>query len=207
MKKYLKVIAFGAHPDDVEFSCLGYLMRLHDSGSNICIYIATSGSNGDETSGRHRIQESINTFSCINSQIIAENNPGLDHNNYEIISLKIRNILLDLKPDLILIHSEHDTHQEHRLLREIVLTASRRIPCTVLSYKSVSVTASYVENYFVNVTDQIELKIKFLQNHISQLHHNYMNIEFIKNFHISWFAKMRGISYVESYHLEQEIIE
>ena len=58
MNNFQKVLAIGAHPDDVEFSCYGYLSKLKDKGAEIAVYIASNGCLGDPTSGPHRLKES-----------------------------------------------------------------------------------------------------------------------------------------------------
>jgi LmbE family N-acetylglucosaminyl deacetylase len=206
MKSYDRVLAVGAHPDDVEFSCLGYLMKLEQSGSEITVFIASNGSAGDPTSSELRIAESHSSLDCIKSEILCEHTSGISYSDYERLSVRLRGIILERVPNLVLVHSQHDTHQEHKLIREILMTAARRHPCTILSYKSVSVTSSYEENYFVNISDNIEKKISQVQRHKSQSHHEYMSTALIREFHVSWFAKMRGFDFVESYHLEQELI-
>ena len=205
MMDFKNVLAIGAHPDDIEFSCLGLLYKLHKQGSQVNVFIASNGSSGDPSSSAIRISESRLALSCINPNFIFNNTSGVNHSDFESISNKVRQLLLDIKPDLILVHSQHDTHQEHRFLRDMVITATRRIPCTILSYKSVSVTASYEENFFVDISDEFDLKLESILQHSSQLHHDYMTSDFIKQFHVNWFAKLRGLNYVESYHLEQAI--
>lgn len=206
MNKYKTVLAVGAHPDDVEFSCLGFLMRLKQLGAELTVFIASNGSDGDPTSGAIRLEESGRALACVSPELIVEDTAGIKYADYEKIAVKLRRIILDRSPDLILIHSEHDTHQEHLYIREMLLTATRRIPCTILSYKSVSVTASYRENFFVDVSEEIEAKINCLSAHVSQAHHEYMSPNFIRQFHVSWFARMRGFEFVESYYLEQTMI-
>jgi LmbE family N-acetylglucosaminyl deacetylase len=202
---FKNILAIGAHPDDIEFSCLGYLLKLKSSGANIISYIASMGCKGDPTSGLSRIEESKQALKNVTNDVYYNERSGIELSDYETLSVNIRNIILTNKPDLILIHSQHDTHQEHKYLRDIVITAARRFPCTIFSYKSVSVTASYMENIFVDVTKEIEEKIRYISFHKSQSHHEYMSEEFIREYHVSWFGKMHGMRYVESYYVEQLI--
>jgi len=202
---FKNVLAIGAHPDDIEFSCLGYLLKLKKNGANVKAFVASMGCKGDSTSGLSRIQESRLALENVASDFYFNEESGIELTDYELLSVKIRNIILTYKPDLILIHSQHDTHQEHKILRDIVITAARRYPCSIFSYKSVSVTASYMENVFVDVTNEIDEKIKRIRFHKSQGHHEYMSVDFIREYHISWFGKMHGMRYVESYYVEQLI--
>jgi LmbE family N-acetylglucosaminyl deacetylase len=206
MYNHNRVLAIGAHPDDIEYSCLGYLLKLKGKGSKIFSYIASNGSSGDPTSGEIRIRETKSSLACLECLTFVENKSGISILDYEEYSNKIRAIIIDFKPSLILIHSIHDTHQEHRLLRDITMTAVRRLPCTILSYASVSVTNTFNPNYFVSIDDFMELKIRALQSHSSQSTQHYMNPLMIKQFHQSWQLKMKGYQYAESYCLEQAYI-
>jgi LmbE family N-acetylglucosaminyl deacetylase len=40
------VLAVGAHPDDIEFSCTGLLMKLIERGYEVYYVVATNGENG-----------------------------------------------------------------------------------------------------------------------------------------------------------------
>jgi LmbE family N-acetylglucosaminyl deacetylase len=203
---FKNVLAIGAHPDDVEFSCLGFLMKLKELDANINIFIASLGSKGDQTSGELRISESKAALNLLNPTINIRNKMGIETNDFEEISNELRFLIMNLKPDLILIHSQHDTHQEHKLLREILLSAARRVRCTILSYKSVSVTSSYEENFFVDISDFIDKKIFQLQLHKSQLKHDYFSKSSILSYHANWFGKQRECDFVESYHVEQILL-
>lgn len=205
MLNFRKVLAIGAHPDDIEFSCFGYLSKLKSDGAEIAVYIASNGCIGDPSSGSHRIQESKLALCELAPQFFSRDSSGIGAVDHEPVSKELREIILKFKPDLVLVHSQYDTHQEHVLLRAIAVTALRRVPTTLMSYKSVSVTAEYKENVFIDVSDYIDAKLHALMHHESQSHHPYLQSNAIKNFHINWFAHMRGIELAESYYLEQMV--
>jgi LmbE family N-acetylglucosaminyl deacetylase len=202
-----RILAIGAHPDDVEYSCLGTLLKYDKTNSQICIYVASFGSLGDPTTGEHRKEESISSFKLLNNaQIIFRQSAGLSSENYENISQELRVLILSFKPDLILVHHSSDTHQEHRILHDITLTAARRYRCSILTYKSVSVTSSFVESLYVDVTEFLDDKIMAIQKHLSQSERDYMAENSIKLYHKNWFGYMHGIDSVEVFGIEQIII-
>lgn len=204
--KYKSVLAIGAHPDDVEFSCMGFLLQLSEQGTEVNVYIASNGSKGDPSSGPHRLQESKEALSYIKNVTVYNNNmSGISETAYEKLSSEIRSLILEIKPDLILVHDSNDTHQEHRYLHDIVITAARRFPVSIFTYKSVSVTAAFKENIFVDIEKYFNKKIKALSKHKSQAEHEYMSIDFIKSYHHNWFARMHNMGAVESYCIEQLI--
>ena len=47
MKKSIKtILAIGAHPDDIEFTCPGTLLKFKDKGYELYFVVATNGENG-----------------------------------------------------------------------------------------------------------------------------------------------------------------
>jgi len=51
------ILAFGAHPDDVEISCGGTLLRYRDEGKRIALVDLTQGELGTRGSAQLRMQE------------------------------------------------------------------------------------------------------------------------------------------------------
>ena len=49
--KYDSILPIGNQTDDVEFSCLGFLLQLRDQGAEVPVYIAPNGSFGDPSRG------------------------------------------------------------------------------------------------------------------------------------------------------------
>lgn len=197
---FKRILAIGAHPDDVEFSCFGYLSKMRDEGATIKVFIASAGCMGDPTSGKQRISESIESFCEFDTHtVIARSQVGLPEGIYEELSTEIRNLILDFEPDLILTHHHADSHQEHRLLREITLTAARRIRCSIFAYKSVSVLSDFGEGVYVNVSKYLEDKKKALSKHYSQAGRDYMSEARINDYHKNWFGVMHGLADVEVY--------
>ena len=204
---FKRVLAIGAHPDDLEYSCFGFLCKLRDQGADIKAYIASSGCTGDPTSGFERVNESLAAFHAFASDaVVVRNVPGLLPTAYEEVSTELRNLILKHKPDLILTHHGSDSHQEHRLLKDITITAARRIACSIWAYKSVSVTSDFEESVYVDVSDYLEEKKQALGFHVSQKSRNYMQESYINDYHKSWFGLMHGLNEVEVYSIVRLVI-
>ena len=45
----MRVLAIGAHPDDLEFMCAGTLLKCRDRGDEIFVAMTTSGNTGSNT--------------------------------------------------------------------------------------------------------------------------------------------------------------
>ena len=93
-----KILAIAAHPDDIEISCLGYLLKQNkEKKSKVSVFIASSGSLKDPTSGIKRIKESEKALKCIKDlSFNYRNQKGIKNSNFEMISNKIRKLILDI---------------------------------------------------------------------------------------------------------------
>lgn len=204
---FKNILAIGAHPDDIEISCLGTLLKLHNDGSKINTIICSYGSMNDPSSTKERISESRESLSCIeNLNFDYFDQKGIDLTSYELLSEKIRQKIISIKPNLIFVHDKNDTHQEHRLVNEIVLTASRRINTSILQFNSPSSSLNFKPDIFIDITDFVDIKHKALRSHKSQLHHDYFTEDYINQFHKNYFAKMHSINAVEQFRIERILL-
>ena len=196
-----KILTIGAHPDDIEISCLGYLLKENkEKKSKISVFVISCVSFNDPTSGLDRIKESQEALKCINNldfNYIAKK--GIKVSDHEKISNQIRAFILKIRPDEILVHDPNDTNQEHTLVYNIVKTASRRLPLNLIRYRSVSSSNDFKANLYVDVKDYIFQKKKSLKFHKSQQFHEYINDDYIESFHNNFFAYNRGIKVSEVY--------
>ena len=195
------ILAIAAHPDDIEISCLGYLLKENKKKkSKISVFIASSGSLKDTTSGINRIRESKKALKCIKDiNFNYRSNKGIKISDFEKISNKIRKLIIDINPDEILVHDPNDTHNEHSLVYDIVKTASRRLAINLIRYQSVSSSNSFKANLYIDVKDYLAIKKKSLKFHKSQQFHEYFSDKYIESFHNNFFAYSRGIKISETF--------
>ena len=156
--KFKNILAVAAHPDDLEFSCFGFLLKQQKNGSNIHAYVASPDSE-EKNFFDKRIEETNDSFGLINnSNIFIRNKNKIFDNDYVEIADSIRQIILDNNIDLVLVHSKDDTHQEHRLMHDIVMTATRRLPLNILGYRSPS-TENFNGKFIIDIKDEYDLKL------------------------------------------------
>ena len=98
------ILAIGAHPDDIEISCLGYLLKNSiEKKSKISVFIVSSGSLKDPTSGMKRIKESKEALRCIKGlNFYYRATKGIKIKDFEKISNNMRKLILDINPNEIL---------------------------------------------------------------------------------------------------------
>ena len=189
------ILAIGAHPDDIEISCLGYLLKNSiEKKSKISVFIVSSGSLKDPTSGIKRIKESKEALRCIKGlNFYYKATKGIKIKDFEKISNNMRKLILDINPNEILVHDPNDTNQEHSLVYDMVKTASRRLAINFIRYKSVSSSNNFKGNLYVDVEKYLMTKKKSLKLHKSQKTREYMSEKYIESFHNNFFAFNRGI--------------
>ncbi len=198
-----KILAIGAHPDDIEYGCFGLLAEQAASTKIYC-YVCSIGSFGDPSTNELRIIESQKALNMLNpKKLFFKKNKGLTANNYELITMDLYQLIQKIKPDLILTHSPHDTHQEHRLVYEITMTASRRSQASILLYGILSNTLDFQPRFFKDISKKFALKKKALKCHVSQSKKYYMSDKFLQIFHENQYVNLNKFSLSESYEVER----
>jgi bacillithiol biosynthesis deacetylase BshB1 len=121
----LDILAFGAHPDDVELSCSATLMKHKDLGYKIGIIDLTRGEMGTRGSVEQRNQEAINA--AVIMQLDARENldlpDGFIENNKEQ-QLSIIKMIRKYQPEIIITNAFSDRHPDHGNAQKLVEEAS-----------------------------------------------------------------------------------
>jgi LmbE family N-acetylglucosaminyl deacetylase len=80
---------------------------------------------------------------------------------------RVERVILDVRPDFIFLHSQDDTHQDHRHLSVATITATRYTR-NVLLYEGPT-TQNFSPNVFVDIDGVLKNKTAALQAHESQV--------------------------------------
>ena len=116
MRALKRILAIGAHPDDIEYGCLGYLMK-SAKDARIRAYVASLGSIVDPTTGPHRRLESQNALAVLDCEDLKfREKAGIEMSDFDQIHEELYELIQSYKPDLILCLGPHDSHQEHRYI-------------------------------------------------------------------------------------------
>jgi LmbE family N-acetylglucosaminyl deacetylase len=108
-----------------------------------------------------------------------------------------------LRPDLVLVPSARDSHQDHRAVHAAALSATRAATCTLLAYMSASAAERVRPNWFVPLTEkQMALKLESIACHHSQVARPYMTEEHVRSMGRYWAMVERSAApYVEPFEL------
>lgn len=120
----LDVLAFGAHPDDIELSCSGTLMLLREEGKRIGIVDLTKGELGTRGTPEIRAQEALDSANVlgISERINLNFADGFFYQDKEH-QLAIVSAIRRYQPDIILCNAVSDRHPDHGRAAAIVSTS------------------------------------------------------------------------------------
>jgi len=108
------VLAFGAHPDDVELSAAGTLLKQKSLGHTIGIIDMTRGELGTRGNAEIRTQEAKDSSQILGLDI--RENLGLEDGFFEENQeslLKIISVLRKYQPEIVLANALEDRHPDH----------------------------------------------------------------------------------------------
>jgi len=211
MKK--NILAIGAHPDDIEFGCFGALKKHKNQDDNITLLVMTQSNVKDAHTGKITRDSNISKNEAILASKLLDAElilgPFQDTKvpfNSESVKF-IENIIKEKNINWIYTHWAGDTHQDHINTLNSTMAASRLVK-NVLCYEQVPlprITTTYpVANYYIDITDTIDFKIKGCQAHESQIN-KFMEHGFDMLDNVKTLAKFRGnqcgLKYAEAFNI------
>ena len=117
----LDILAFAAHPDDVELSCCGTLLLHHAMGKKIGIVDLTRGEMGTRGTPEIRMQEAEQASKIL--RLDARENLGFadcffkDDKEHK---LKVVSLIRKYQPEIVLANSIMDRHPDHGRAAKLV---------------------------------------------------------------------------------------
>lgn len=173
----MKILAIGAHLDDIEIACGGTLAKAIENGHDVKVLIMSkSGYTNKEgevqRSDEVAVEEGINALHVLGIQKIEI----LDFPTKDIpwrsdVVNSIDVCIANYNPDVIFTHHPFDTHQAHAGVSNASIAAARR-KNTVFLYEPISPSGrSYVAfrpQMYVDISTTIEKKVASLREHKSE---------------------------------------
>lgn len=164
----MKYIFIGAHPDDIEYSCGGTMLRLVNEGHDVYIVVMTGGSKSLNGTEQERRTEQLKAFQFSKAKKLI----ALDYADGDISVTgdsvrEIGNILSMINPDVVITHYPEDSHQDHRNVSAIVKSATRR-RCNLMYFDSYS-SIGFKPNLYVDISEFANGKIELLKHFDSQI--------------------------------------
>ena len=189
-----KILVVGAHPDDLELSCFGTLMKIREA-STIHAVVLTGGGQSYETESREAIKplklKSIEFHDFKMGELPV---------NWDSVTVVDR-LIEKYDIDVIITHAEWDTHQDHVVAEKIVRAATRRRPVSVIAFHAISSTPEFRPNMIVDISYFLEMKIEAAQCFESWKGKIYLEKDFLREWHHDKVATSAGLHHVELFHI------
>ncbi|RKT79762.1 LmbE family N-acetylglucosaminyl deacetylase [Terracoccus luteus] len=171
-----RVLAIGAHPDDVEIGCGGTLLDHRRRGDTVSVFTLSHGAVGGDQ--QDRMLEAAAAAATMGAELMLADLPDtrLDGGVDTIRLLEAVVRLVD--PTIIYTHSRHDQHQDHRSVHTAVISASRHVP-QVFAFQSPSATNEFAPTKYVAIDDVVVRKVDLLRLFDSQRDRSYLEPEMV----------------------------
>jgi len=165
----VKILAIGAHPDDIEIGCAGNLLKYAKGGCSHEIYllVMSNGARGGEEAVRREEQERSAAVLRAKDLIWGgyDDTELSPHMNRMVSDIEV--LIRKISPDFVFVNYGNDTHQDHRSLSKATVSATRYVK-NVLFYE-VPTTVNFSPLVFVDIKETLGKKIDALLAHQSQV--------------------------------------
>lgn len=176
-------MAFGAHPDDVEMSAAGTILRLKQNGHWVGIIDLSRGELGTRGNAETRAEESNNAskllkLDCRENLDLGDGNIENNHQN----RIKIVAAIRKYKPDFVFVNSPADRHIDHGKAAQLVIDScylSGLIKfdedSNVGAHRPINIF-HFIQDYYhqpsfvVDISDVYEEKMKVVLTYVTQFY-------------------------------------
>ena len=184
----MRVMAIGAHPDDLEILCAGTLARYVAEGHTVVMCHIARGDRGSYEHTREEIAAIRDQEARAASEVIGAEYQALGVADGEIDASSpeqresVTEAIRQTRPDIVLAHAPNDYMTDHVEASRLALdtsflatlplfeTASPHLAeVPALAYMDTVTGNDFVPVEFVDISEHIETKLKALDQHQSQL--------------------------------------
>ena len=221
----MNVLAIGCHPDDIEIACCGTLAKCVKRGDKVTVCHVANGNMGHEIIPPDelreiRAKEAKAAGKLAGIEVVTLDIGDLLLNGYDIAQRdKVAELIRKVQPDFIITHSPNDYMPDHLAVARMVVDATfvASVPQYGTGQKAAVVPIFYMDTLagmnfnpteYVDITDEMELKLEMLECHVSQLkwmrdHDGIDFAEFVRT--CSRFRGLQcGVGYAEAF--TQELV-
>ena len=227
----LDILAFGAHPDDVELGCGGSLIAAVAEGKKVGIIDLTEGELGTRGTAPVRLKEASLAGEIIGATI--RENLGMKDGffvNDQVHQMAIIEIIRKYQPDIILCNAPEDRHPDHGRAAKLIADAAFLSglvkiqttlngvaqpawrPTQVFHYIQ---SRNLTSNFVVDISAHMDKKMESILAHASQFYNPNSNepntfissnsfLEFIKG-RAKELGQQIGVQYAEGFISEKMI--
>ena len=183
----MKVLAVGAHPDDIELLCAGTLAKYQRHGHEVALAIATNGEVGSSTHSKSEIAKIRRAEAEASAAVLSAEFHWLGYPDEFLFNdastrLRFIDLVRQVRPDLIICHDpENDYHPDHVTSGRIIWDTHVMVtvpniktdhpPCAKIPeiiYMDTIGGVNFIPNRYVDISADIDRKRAMLACHKSQ---------------------------------------
>jgi LmbE family N-acetylglucosaminyl deacetylase len=204
------ILVLAPHTDDGELGAGGAIARWADEGHDIH-YVAFSACQASVPDGW--------PSDVLRSEVAeATKHLGIRPHRLHVLDFEVRRFARDraeilqtmvdlnreLEPELVLLPSPQDLHQDHQVVADEGVRAFKRT--SMLAYEIAWNTISFRTSSFVTLDERhLDAKIRALECYRSQAHRPYANPEFLRS-QVRYHGVQAGVTYAETFDVLRWII-
>jgi len=148
-----KVCCIGAHPDDIELGCGALIANISNKSDVLCLTLSDNQKNPSlqNLAAEHRKSMEVLGITGDRDILLDYETRRFPQMRQEILETMLQ-IKRDFKPDLVLVHTKNDIHQDHITTMEEALRAFRGI--TVLGFDVLRSSYGFFPHFLFEVSER-----------------------------------------------------
>jgi len=164
------VVAFGAHPDDLEVGAGGLLARLVREGHRVTMVVCSIPNRFPD-----RLAEARAGAALIGAELElldGERETRLEDLKMHELVERFDRLWIARTPDLVITHNANDLHWDHTLVHRATISAARRSRCELLAYTATPALGAVARSLgpcFADISSTIDIKLSAIAAHRSQI--------------------------------------
>jgi bacillithiol biosynthesis deacetylase BshB1 len=215
----VEVLAIAAHPDDVELSCGGLLLRMFDQGYSTGVLDLTRGELGTRGTPEIRAREAAGAAGIL--QLAARVNAGLpdarltlNDDGRERVARWIR----ELRPALVILPSRGQRHPDHNAAHDIAYAGIfaaglRQFPVEGRTHRPDRILYAASDfgqapTFYVDITAQMERKLEAIRAYESQFGEGAAGVPDVQSLVVAsarYHGARCGVTYAEGYRINEPL--
>jgi len=193
----MKILAIGAHYDDVELRCAGTLLKAKDKDWDISLVVCSDSCAGGDGEIREKEQNKVNKMMGYKAiwELYFEDGM-LTHS--KLLVAELEKIIELAEPDYIFTHDENDFHQDHVAVAKSVKSCNRMAKFGLVTFPGQDIKLPFEPNLYVDITKYFDKKLEIIDEYKSQKDKPWAQRDDTIARHLgTWIGK-----YVENFHIK-----
>lgn len=166
----MKILAIGAHPDDLEIFMGGTIAAFQAQGDEVLMVTATDGAKGGKGDAaelvRIRQAETDAAAAVFGLKPIMLGFPDGGLRAEAAVIDRIAALVAAERPALVITHAPNDYHGDHRALSDAVRIAANFV--APVMWMETMMGVGFTPTHYIDVTPHMELKREAIRRHVSQ---------------------------------------